>query len=225
MQIHLGWYPKISSIQSMDRVVHTGHSKRKVMYMEKGTITLVRVTKEATHEQTVLRSLLKMYCYEWSQYNHLEVDADGTYAFEEHASTYWTNEGYYAFLIAVDEQWAGFVFFDTHDFIVHTDCDYSMAEFFVMHAYRHRGIGSYVATYLFETFGGAWEIGRHPKNLSSVHFWDKVVGDYTGGDYEVRLSCPKLKYHDGALGDVLSFHADKHERFLPYQGSRVCRRS
>ena len=51
------------------------------MYMEKGTITLVRVTKEATHEQTVLRSLLKMYCYEWSQYNHLEVDADGTYAF------------------------------------------------------------------------------------------------------------------------------------------------
>jgi predicted acetyltransferase len=118
-----------------------------VMYMEKGTITLVRVTKEATHEQTVLRSLLKMYCYEWSQYNHLEVDADGNFAFETCASEYWTKEGYHAFLIAVDEQWAGFVFFDTHDFIVHTDCDYSMAEFFVMHAYRHHGIGSYVATH------------------------------------------------------------------------------
>lgn len=177
--------------------------------MEMGAITLVPVTKEDTYEQGVLRNLLKMYCYEWSQYNHLEVDTDGTYAFEEHASTYWTNEGNYAFLISVDGQWAGFVLFDTHDFITHTDCDYSMAEFFVMHAYRHYGIGRYVATHLFERFGGAWEIGCHPNNLSSVRFWEKVVGDYTLGDYKVMLSCPDLKYHDGTLGTVISFHADK----------------
>jgi predicted acetyltransferase len=176
--------------------------------MEKGAITLVPVVRESTHEQGVLRNLLKMYCYEWSQYNQLEVDANGRYAFEEQASAYWTNEGYYAFLISVDEQWAGFVFFDTHDFIVHTDYDYSMAEFFVMHAYRHRGIGRYVATRLFERFGGAWEIGCHPNNLSSVRFWEQVIGDYTLGNYTLMLSCPELKYHDGTLGTVISFHAD-----------------
>jgi|GEM_PF-4697881 len=102
----------------------------------------------------------------------------------------------------------GFVFFDTHDFIVHTDYDYSMAEFFVMHAYRHRGIGRYVATSLFERFGGAWEIGCHPNNLSSVRFWQKVVGDYTLGNCELMFSCPELKYHDGTLGNVISFHTD-----------------
>ncbi len=177
--------------------------------MTKGAITLVRVTKETLHEQHVLRNLLKMYCYEWSWYNRLEVDADGTYAFEEHASAYWTKEGYYAFLVSVGEQWTGFVFFDTHEFIIHTDCTYSMAEFFIMHAYRHRGIGRYVATCLFDRFKGAWEIGCHPNNLGSVRFWEKVIADYTFGNYKLMLSCPELKYHDGTSGNVFSFHADK----------------
>ena len=62
--------------------------------MEKGAITLVPVVRESIHEQGVLRNLLKMYCYEWSQYNQLEVDAAGTYALEGHASAYWTKEGF-----------------------------------------------------------------------------------------------------------------------------------
>jgi hypothetical protein len=115
----------------MDRVMHTGHSEGKVGDMGKGAITLVPVVRESTHEHGVLRNLLKMYCYEWSQYNQLEVDANGRYAFEEQASAYWTKEGYYAFLISVDER-GGLVFFDTHNFIVHTEDDYSMADFFVI---------------------------------------------------------------------------------------------
>ena len=77
--------------------------------MEHSEVKLIMVTKETLHEQTVLRNLLKMYCHEWSQYNKLEVNADGNFAFEAHASDYWTKEGYHAFLIAVHESWAGFV--------------------------------------------------------------------------------------------------------------------
>ena len=97
--------------------------------MEHSEVKLIMVTKETLHEQTVLRNLLKMYCHEWSQYNKLEVNADGNFAFEAHASDYWTKEGYHAFLIAVHESWAGFVLFDNEEFIVHKDFDYSLAEF------------------------------------------------------------------------------------------------
>jgi predicted acetyltransferase len=83
-----------------------------------------------------------------------------------------------------------------------------MAEFFVMHAYRHCGIGRYVATRLFDRFGGVWEIGCHPNNLSSVRFWKQVIGNYTLENYKLMLSCPELKYHDGTLGNVISFHTD-----------------
>lgn len=175
--------------------------------MEHSEVKLIMVTKETLHEQTVLRNLLKMYCHEWSQYNKLEVNADGNFAFEAHASDYWTKEGYHAFLIAVHESWAGFVLFDNEEFIVHKDFDYSLAEFFVLYPYRGNGIGRYVANSIFDSFPGSWEIGRHPKNQGSVHFWDKVLSEYTGGAYNVMLSCPDYAYHDGTLGDVLSFES------------------
>ncbi len=173
--------------------------------MEHSDIKIIAVTKETTHEQTVLRNLLKMYCYEWSQYNKFEVNGDGNFEFEKYASDYWTKDGYHAFLIAVPDTWAGFVLFDKEGFIVHADYDYSMAEFFVLYTYRCSGVGSHVAKAIFDSFPGRWEIGCHPKNTSSVRFWEKVISEYAAGDYEVRLSCPELQYHDGTLGDVLSF--------------------
>lgn len=205
----------------MDRESNTEHSetaqaKRKghedltgshdlVVHMQQGEIKLITVTKESIHEQKVLKNLLKMYCYEWSQYNKLEVNTDGDFAFEKCLSDYWTKEGYHAFLIAVHESWAGFVLFDNEGLIVHKEYDYSLAEFFVMHAYRYSGVGRYVATFIFDSFPGRWEIGYHPKNVNSVLFWDNVINRYTCGVYEVSLSCPTYKYHDGTLGDVLSF--------------------
>ena len=176
-------------------------------HMQMGDIKLGMVTKETMHEQLVLRNLLKMYCYEWSQYNTLEVNADGNFAFETCVSDYWTKEGYHALLISVHGTWAGFVLFDKEGLIVHKDYDYSLAEFFVMYTYRRGGVGRYVAKYLFDSFPGTWEIGYHPKNTPSVYFWDKVVNEYTNGAYEVRRSCPENKYHDGTLGDVLSFNS------------------
>jgi len=173
--------------------------------MERGEIKIVAVTNETTHEQTVLGNLLKMYCYEWSQYNKLEVNADGNFEFEKHASDYWTKDGYHAFLVAVHDAWAGFVLFDHEGLIVHKDYDYSMAEFFVLHTYRCSGVGSHVANVIFDSFPGTWEIGCHPKNISSVRFWHKVISEYAGGDYEMRPSCPELRYHDGTLGHVMSF--------------------
>ena len=175
--------------------------------MKRGEIRLMKVAKTTMHEQTVLKNLLKMYCYEWSHYNKLAVNTDGEFAFETHASDYWTKEGYHAYLIAVGKNWAGFVLFDNEGFIVHKNYDYSMAEFFVLYPYRCSGVGRYVATSIFDSFAGGWEIGCHPKNEASVHFWEKVISSYTAGSYEMIRSCPSYRYHDGTFGDVLSFKA------------------
>ena len=177
--------------------------------MEQGEIKIIMVTKETMHEQTVLKNLLKMYCYEWSQYNKFDVNTDGNFEFEKYASDYWTKHGYHAFLIAVHDTWAGFVLFDNDGLIVHKDYDYSMAEFFILYKYRCSGIGSHVANYIFDLFPGRWEIGCHPKNIGSVQFWDRVISKYSGGDYDVMLSCPEQMYHDGTLGNVVSFSGMK----------------
>jgi len=48
---------------------------------------------------------------------------------------------------------------------------------------------------------------RHPKNLPSVHFWNKAVNEYTKGVYEIIESYPNTEYNDGTLGDVFFFES------------------
>jgi len=164
----------------------------------------IKIVKVLLEEKPILLNLLKMYCYEWSQYNKVDVNNRGEYDFEYHLSDYLEKENHYAFFIKVDGILAGFVFIDD-DCLLHADSNYAMAEFFVMHKYRRAGVGRYVAKAVFDMFHGKWEVGLNPHNLPSVGFWDSVVREYTGGKYELVKSYPKFVYHDGTLGDIFSF--------------------
>lgn len=166
-------------------------------------IRIVEV-KQDFDQQNVLKNLLKMYCYEWSQYNLSDVDEKGEFEFEHYLPTYWTHKDRHALLVRVGDTWAGFALMDK-DFYVHNEYDHAMAEFFIMYKYRRNGVGSYVARRILEMFPGNWELGRNPKNIGSVKFWDHVLGEHTHEHYESASSCPGLRYPDGTLGDVLSF--------------------
>lgn len=164
----------------------------------------IEVIKVSLVEEPILGNLLKMYCYEWSQYNKFDVNDKGEYEFEHHLSDYLDKKNHYPFFLKVDGILAGFILIDD-DFVLHKNYDYAMGEFFVMYKYRREGVGRYAAKAIFDMFHGKWEIGRHPHNAGSVKFWDSVLSEYTGGKYEVVKSCPGFVYHDGTCGDVLSF--------------------
>ena len=162
-------------------------------------IEIIQVLPE---EKPVLRNLLKMYCYEWSQYNKFDVNESGEYEFEYHINDYIVKDTHFAFFIKVDDKLAGFVFIDN-------DCsfnsDFAMAEFFVMHKYRRAGVGRYVAKSIFNMFHGKWEVGYHPHNITSARFWDSVIDEYTKGIYKVMTSCQNAVYHDGTNADIILF--------------------
>lgn len=155
-------------------------------------------------DKTALANLMKMYCYEWSQYNLFDVDDDGVYPFERCIHTYFEKPRRWCYLVRVDGKLAGFAFIDD-DFALSTPSDFSMSEFFVMHKYRRFGVGRRLAAALFDAHRGKWEVAFQPKNVTSAKFWQKVVGDYTGGDYSVTAECPGLHYYDGSCGTVLTF--------------------
>lgn len=48
---------------------------------------------------------------------------------------------------------------------------------------------------------------RHPHNIGSVHFWNKVIDEYTGGNYELIEAYPnkEVDYDDGTPADVFLF--------------------
>ena len=61
--------------------------------------------------------------------------------------------------------------------------DFRMAEFFVLRAYRRRGIGRRAVFALFDRFRGAWEISELPRNEPAIRFWRRAIDEYTDGRF------------------------------------------
>lgn len=160
-------------------------------------------------QKEVLRNLLEKYDYEFSQYDQRDVNDLGLYGYD-YLDHYWTEEGRWAFFIKVDAKLAGFAMINTYREIP-AETDHTVAEFFVMHKYRGRGVGRFAACQIFDRFPGSWQLKRHPKNTGSVHFWNKVIQEYTGGNYRYLPSHPQAIYDDGSLGDVFIFESPKSQ--------------
>lgn len=54
---------------------------------------------------------------------------------------------------------------------------------------------------------GSWQVKRHPHNLASVHFWNRVIDECTGGHYTLIEAYPNhdVDYEDGTPADVFFF--------------------
>jgi predicted acetyltransferase len=165
----------------------------------------VELTPVDVSEKEILRNLLEKYDYEFSQYDLRDVNHLGLYGYD-YLDHYWTEEKRWAFFIKVDGKLAGFAMVNNYR-ADETEIDYSLAEFFVMYKYRHRGVGKYAAFQVFDMFPGKWQLKRHPKNTNSVHFWNKVIHEYTRGNHIYLPAHPQAIYDDGSLGDVFIFES------------------
>jgi predicted acetyltransferase len=155
-------------------------------------------------EMQVLKNLVKLYCHEWSQYNGIDMDDSGEYAFEKRLDVFWNKARHFAFYIKAEGKLAGFALLDD-DFDFVEDGDYAMSEFFVVQKYRRGGIGNAAAKEIFRMFPGKWEIKMHPRNTASIKFWRNVVGDFSSGEYTYIEQCEKARYGDGQLGTIIEF--------------------
>ncbi len=165
--------------------------------------TLEAVTVD---RKEILRNLLEKYFYEFSQYDALDVNPLGLYGYG-YLDEYWTKEGRWAFFLKADGKLAGFAMVIDHP-EAGDEADYSMAEFFVMYKYRRCGLGRWAAYQLFDRFKGLWQLKRTPSNESSVIFWDKVVGGFTGGNFKLE-SRADIAYDDGTPADLFTFRTDR----------------
>ena len=146
-------------------------------------IEIVAVQRD---EKEILRNLMEKYDYELSQYGGDDVNKLGLYGFD-YFDNYW-QEGAkrWAYFIKVDGKLAGFaMFISDYFYLKDKKSDYMMNDFFVMYKYRGRGVGKFAANYLFDMYKGVWELNTVNINTTSVTFWEKIIGDYTGGAYEL----------------------------------------
>ena len=163
----------------------------------------IELKKANVEDKEILKNLLEKYDYEFSQWDNRDVNKLGLYGYD-YLDCYWTEEKRWAFFIVVDGNLAGFVMVNDYP-EVNEGTDYSLAEFFVMYKYRCSGVGRFGAMKVFDMFHGKWQLKRHPKNIASVHFWNKVIDEYTVGKYTLIKEYPNSAYDDGTLGDIFLF--------------------
>jgi predicted acetyltransferase len=135
--------------------------------------------------KSVLRHLLELYKYDFSEFDPKDVNEHGLYEYK-YLDHYWTEEGRYPYLFQVDGKWAGFAFVRkvAKDQLEAEAAYYWMAEFFVMKKYRRSGVGRSMAVELFRMFPGRWRVGQVEANVPAQAFWRRVIGTYTGNRYE-----------------------------------------
>jgi predicted acetyltransferase len=125
------------------------------------------VVEATPHERPVLRRLMELYCYDFSQFTGADVNAHGEYEYRW-VDHYFTEPDRVPFLITVDGNWAGFALVRTGEVI-------DMAEFFVMRKYRRTGVGSFAARELFARFEGVWTVREIHANTGATTFWRGAI--------------------------------------------------
>lgn len=142
-------------------------------------ITLTQVKEE---DKSVLRQLLELYAYDFSEYDDADVNEHGLYGYT-YFDHYWTEPDRHPFFIKVDGKLAGFVLINEYCYVATAPGTRSIAEFFVMRKYRRRGVGKAAALMIFDQFPGEWEVIQHGGNRPSQLFWEQVIAELTGGNF------------------------------------------
>ncbi len=142
----------------------------------------IELIKVKETEKSVLRQLMELYAYDFSEFDGADVNEHGFYGIT-YFDHYWTEDARHPFFIKVGGKFAGFVLINDYCYVVKDAGTKSVAEFFVMRKYRRQGIGKTVAVKVFDKFPGKWEVVQHRDNQPAKIFWEEVIFEYTGGNY------------------------------------------
>lgn len=157
-------------------------------------------------EREILANLLEKYNYEFSQYDDTDINNLGLYGYR-YLDYFWNEDRRFAYFIMADGRLAGFVMVIDMPEVPDREADFQIAEFFVLYKYRRAGVGKRAFFKTLDLHRGKWQLKRHPKNIPSVHFWNRVIDEYTGGKFELVEAYPGTEYNDGTPADVFFFES------------------
>ena len=138
--------------------------------------------KASYDDKSVIRKLLELYIYDFSEFDKSDVNKHGEYGYER-LDCYWIEEGRYPFLIKTDGNISGFAFIricEENKITIN-----SIAEYFILKKYRKMNIGKNIATQIFDQFKGKWNVSVLESNIPAFSFWEKTIKEFTDGNYKI----------------------------------------
>jgi len=161
----------------------------------------IEVIAAVPDQKSTLANLLELYGHDFSEFLDLEIGPDGRFGYID-LPLYWTEPGRHPFLIRVDGKLAGLVFVKAESEVSGKRPLWDMTEFFVVRAYRRRGIGTQAAHEVWRRFPGPWQVRVMQSNASALDFWQRAISTFTGEAIQ-----PVSIEKGGKLWHVFSFES------------------
>lgn len=133
-------------------------------------MTSVAISPATDDKKPLIANLVQLYLYDMTESMPYPVGPDGRFAYD-FFNRFWR----FPYLIHVDQEIAGFAFvIDECPLTGRKPC-WFMAEFFVLRAYRRRGVGQGVLAAMLQRHPGEWHIGVPQANRPARQFWSKAL--------------------------------------------------
>lgn len=136
-------------------------------------VELVPVCEE---DKSVLQNLLQFYRYDLAEFRPYEITEHGLFVYRFLDHYFPPGSDREACFLRVDGVLAGFTMTRTLP-----DGSREVAEFFVMRAYRRRGVGREAARALFRRHPGPWTIAFDDANGPGRAFWPSIAAEAAAG--------------------------------------------
>jgi predicted acetyltransferase len=152
----------------------------------------------------IVRRLVPLYLYELVGHR-FGVEKDGSFASPAWHRGFWRRRGGHHYLMRLNGRPAGFA-------LVRERANFAgdgvreISEFFVLRAYRRRGLGTRAARALLARFPGRWELAVLTWNPARA-FWRRVVGRVAVGPVVTSR-----RRHDGLPFAVTHFETRRARR-------------
>ena len=168
---------------------------------EKEPAAQLEVVPATLEQEPILKNLLELYSHDFSEFQDLSIGEDGRFGYK-YLPLYWSEPDRYPFLVRMNGKLAGFVFVKRGSEVSGREAIWDMAEFFILRAYRRRGVGTQTAHEIFRRFPGLWEVRVMPSNVSACHFWARAISSILG-----RAIHPARVKKDTKLWELYSFES------------------
>jgi predicted acetyltransferase len=140
----------------------------------------VELVRAAPEQESIMANLLELYAHDFSEFHHLELGVDGRFGYKP-LPLYWKDPDRYPFLIKVDGSLAGLALVKKGSEVSDRKTVWDVAEFFIVRAYRRKGIGMKVAHEMWSRFPGPWEVRVMQSNRAALNFWERAITTFNNG--------------------------------------------
>lgn len=128
-------------------------------------------------EYRVLRQLMELYVYDFTEIVGGDVDEEGSYQ-DAPPFSFIRDPLVDSYLIRVRGRIAGFALVYLKSRITGERDVRDMNQFFILRRYRRGGIGREAAHLLFERYKGRWEVRQLEANIPAQLFWRRTLERY-----------------------------------------------